>query len=87
MDTIRHNVTLENRSKLFVDGVEEVISFDEYSVYLNTTKGKLLINGTDLHVQTLCLEKGNVVIDGNICELMYEDEQKSAKRGLFGRAK
>ena len=85
MDTNRHNISLENRKRVFVDGVDEVISFDEYSVYMNTSLGRLLINGEQLHIQTLCLEKGNVVVDGEINEIIYESDQKNAKKGIFGR--
>ena len=85
METNIHNISLENRKRVFVDGVSEVISFDEFSVYMNTSLGRLLINGDELHIQTLCLEKGNVIIDGEINEIIYENDQKNAKKGIFSR--
>ena len=88
MDSTRnHNVKLENRKKLVLDGVNDVVSFDDMSVVLDTAMGRLNINGTELHIQVLCLESGEVVIEGNISEMIYEDESNDTPRGLFGRLK
>ncbi len=85
MDSNKHCIRLENRKKLLLDGISDVISFDDMSVILDTVLGRLEINGTDLHIQVLSLESGNVVIDGSISEIMYEDETESTKKGFFGR--
>ena len=37
----QHNIILENRKKLVVSGVTEVLSFEEDSVELKTVKGNL----------------------------------------------
>ncbi len=80
-----HNIRLENRNMLYIDGVKDVVSFDDLSVVLNTEKGKLVINGNGLHVQQLLLETGNVIIDGEINELIYVDEIEQKRSGFFGR--
>ncbi len=85
MDSNKHSIRLENRKKLMLDGIKDVISFDDMSVVLDTVMGRLEINGTDLHIQVLSLESGNVVIEGNISEIMYEDESEPTKKGFFGR--
>ena len=85
MDSIKHNVILEDRNKLAVDGVNDVVSFDDVSVILDTVSGRLNIVGTNLHIQLLCLDSGKVVIDGEISEMVYEDERASVKKGFFGR--
>ncbi len=87
MDTARktiHNLTLENRKKLVLDGVEDVISFDDASVLLDTVMGQLTINGSSLRIQELCLEKGNVSLEGDIDEILYSDTQVK-KSGFFGK--
>lgn len=85
MDNGVNNIRLEGRKRLFAGGVNEVISFDEYSVILDTVEGQLNIGGEDLHVKALCLEKGDVTVEGRIDELVYEDVGRSEKRSIFGR--
>ena len=85
MDSNKHNIKLENRKRLVIDGVADVISFDEETVLLDTVLGRLNIGGSDLHIQTLCVESGDVTVEGNISELIYEEDEKQTKRGFFGR--
>ena len=80
-----HNIKLEDRKKLFLEGVSDVISFDDISVVLDTALGRLNINGNELHIQTLCLETGIVTVEGRIDELIYEDTSDKKKKGIFGR--
>ncbi len=85
MDSNKHNIILENRRKLTLDGIIDVKEFDDLSVALDTALGRLNIVGSELHIHTLCLEKGEVVIEGLISEIIYEDEAAHTKKGLFGR--
>lgn len=84
MDNNTHNINLLNRKKLILDGVAEVISFDDLSVVLETFGGKMTVNGDGLHIQKLCLESGDVEIEGRIDEIIYENTEKTGK-GFFGR--
>ena len=43
-----HNVVVENRERLSVSGVAEVISFDENEVSLVTSMGILTVGGQEL---------------------------------------
>jgi sporulation protein YabP len=87
MDSNRHNLRLENRKKLILDGVRDVISFDDMYVVLDTVRGRLNVNGTNLHIQVLSLESGEVVVEGDVAELIYEDETNNTKKGFFGKLK
>ena len=44
----RGNIILENRKKMTLTGVEEVISFDDEKILLNTKLGALTIKGQSL---------------------------------------
>ena len=77
-----HELRLENRARLSVNGVREVESFDEESVVLHTTKGVLVIRGQQLHLQTLSI-CGQVAVDGTVDAMSYEEAQR--KGGLFSR--
>ncbi len=78
-----HNVVVENRERLSVSGVAEVISFDENEVSLVTSMGILTVGGQELHVEKLNLEMGELAIVGRVEAVVYEDEQQR-RRGTVG---
>ena len=45
LDECKGNITLENRKKMTLTGVEEGISFDDEKILLNTKLGALTIKG------------------------------------------
>ena len=55
-----HKLTLSNRRTAGITGVSDVISFDISEVLLETDMGMLKIQGADLHVNRLTLEKGEI---------------------------
>ena len=86
--TQAHSLSLRNRKSLEVNGVNDVIRFDEESVVLSTVCGTLTVEGTSLHVQVLDLASGTVVIDGKVDALLYFDTDgvdAEVKRGWLGR--
>ena len=68
-----HDLRLEDRSKLTMTGVTEVVSFEETGVLLRTALGTLVIQGRDLQLKTLALEGGQVAVEGSISALLYEE--------------
>ncbi len=68
-----HNVILEDRSRLSVSGVEDVDSFDEQRIILKTAKGVLILRGSELHIDKLSLETGELAVTGLITDLGYEE--------------
>lgn len=82
-----HALTLTERGKLAVSGVDEVLRFDEEEVEMRTARGDLIVRGSELHVGRLAIDTGELTIDGNVDELIYSD---AAPRGegfwqrLFG---
>lgn len=75
-----HQITLNNRNILAVDGVTNLGSYEEELLILETVAGVLEIKGGRLHVQQLNIDQGRVVIDGEICSLVYTD-QDLVKKG------
>ena len=75
--TLPHKLTLDQRSKLTMTGVREVISFDDSAVVLETELGALTVHGSGLQMKTLSLEGGQVAVEGNVCALIYEEPRKS----------
>lgn len=68
-----HRLTLNERRQLSMTGVLEVVSFDDTAVVLRTELGTLVIQGRDLQLKTLSLEGGQVVVEGTVSALHYEE--------------
>ncbi len=82
-----HKISLFNRSNGMINGVREVISFDLGEIILDTEQGVLMIQGEDLHVTKLTVEKGEVEIEGIIDSMAYSDNAslKGEKGGFVRR--
>ncbi len=61
-------------------GITDVISFDLNKVVLETEYGLMTIKGSDLHVNRLSVEKGELDIDGKVEALVYSQSQGLAKK-------
>lgn len=87
--TLQHNhkLVINNRKTSMVTGVIDVLSFDLNEVLLETELGMMMVKGTDLHVNRLSLEKGEVDLSGNIDSVSYSDVQSSIKHqeNLFSK--
>lgn len=68
-----HSLTLHSRSKLTMTGVTEVAGFDENTVVLRTGLGTLVVQGRELQLKALSPEGGNVVIEGTVSALAYQE--------------
>lgn len=68
-----HKLTLQERSHLSMTGVTEVASFDENAVILHTELGTLIVQGEDLQLKTLSTEAGQVMVEGKVSALVYEE--------------
>lgn len=81
--TRTQNLFVENREKLTISGVTDVISFDETTITLNTELGGLVLKGTGLHINKLNVEDGNLSIEGYITSCTYTDKSDNKKTGSF----
>lgn len=68
-----HKLTLNERKNLTMNGVTEVVSFDENSVVLKTAMGNLTVHGEGLQLKNLSAEGGQVAVNGKIDALLYEE--------------
>lgn len=80
-----YGLILDRRDHLALTGVQDVLSFDESQVLLRTEGGQLTINGQNLHVARLMLEEGQLVLDGAVDSLIYEEARRTKKGGLAAR--
>ncbi|MBO5715702.1 MAG: sporulation protein YabP [Clostridia bacterium] len=82
---IVHNLVMNSREKLSIDGVKDIISFDENNVNLKTVCGDLYIEGENLHINVLNIEKGEVELTGKVSGLNYLDSNNNEKSTLLSR--
>ena len=85
-----HKLVINNRKTSVITGVLDVLSFDLNEILLETELGMLMIKGSDLHVNRLSLDKGEVDISGTIDSVSYSEVNEKVKKGenfiskLFG---
>ena len=69
------NLILENRGKLSISGVLDVLSFDDQVVIVQTELGLLTIKGENLRINKLSIDTSEVIVEGEISYLAYSDKE------------
>ena len=84
--SIIQNIILENREKLTISGVLDVLSFDDQIVILETELGLLSIKGENLKINKLSIDTGDIIVEGDIINLGYSEKDIDRKNGsIFGK--
>ena len=83
MTNVVQNIVLENREKLNIAGVLDVLSFDDQIVILETELGLLTIKGENIRINKLSLDTSEVTVEGEISQLAYSDKDTIEKSGGF----
>ncbi|NLT94977.1 MAG: sporulation protein YabP [Clostridia bacterium] len=84
-----YTLSLVNREMLQINGVNNVVSYDEAEILIQTVLGVLVVKGEGLHITNLNLEDGKLAVEGYINKLEYQ-EDKGAKlrdksKGIFSK--
>ena len=77
------NLILENRGKLSISGVLDVLSFDDQVVILETELGLLTVKGENIRINKLSIDTSEVVVEGDISSLAYSDKENEKIKGNF----
>ncbi|MDR1463779.1 MAG: sporulation protein YabP [Oscillospiraceae bacterium] len=80
-----HTVMMEDRRLLTVSGVSDVDSFDEHTVTVFTDLGELTVRGDDLHINRLSVEVGELLLEGKIVSLTYQEDTPRQSGGFFSK--
>ncbi len=80
---LNHSIILEDRKKLMLTGIKNVLTFDEETIILDSSYGKLAIKGTGLHILNFNTETGDLSAEGRINALIYTTEEKNG--GFFSK--
>ena len=73
---MEQNITLKDRSKLVISGVEHIYSFNDKRVELKTSVGEMVIEGENLDMSKLSIDENIISIDGNINSMVYAKPKK-----------
>ena len=80
------NLILENRGKLSISGVIDVLSFDDQVVIVQTELGMLTIKGENLRINKLSIDTSEVIVEGEISNLAYSEKDMERKNSnLLGK--
>ena len=77
-----HTITLNDRKRLVITGVEDVDCFNEQIVVLKTPLGTLTVTGAGMNMSQLSVEDGRVSLEGEVDALEYSGLKH---RGVLGR--
>ncbi|MEI3356279.1 MAG: sporulation protein YabP [Clostridia bacterium] len=73
------NLILENRGKLSISGVLDVLSFDDQIVIVETELGLLTVKGENLRINKLSIDTSEVIVEGDIASLVYSENKGTDK--------
>lgn len=76
----KSSLMLESRKKLTINGVIEVINFNESQILLNTDVGTMMIRGQELKMNKLDVQNGDVVIAGKLDSFIYTNDKSKVKK-------
>lgn len=83
---IIQNLILENREKLSISGVVDVLSFDDQVVIVETELGLLTVKGENLRINKLSIDTSEVIVEGEIYNLAYSENDLDKKTsGIFNK--
>ena len=77
--SVIQNLILENRGKLSISGVLDVLSFDDQVVILETELGLLTVKGENLKINKLSIDTSEVIVEGDISYMAYSDNKNIDK--------
>ncbi len=78
-----HNIIIEDRKKLTLSGVKDVVSFDDETLLLETVLGRLTVKGAGLHIVNFDTASGDLFAEGKIYAAVYTSDEKNG--GFFSR--
>lgn len=79
-EEFKSSLNLEDRKILVMNGVLEVLNFNDEKITLNTKLGSLGIKGKNLRVKKLDLENSEIIIHGYVDSLIYNGSKAKRKK-------
>ena len=78
------NIVISDRSRVEINSVKAVVSFDEDVVLVDSALGKISVEGRELLIENFEKATGKILITGKIIGVFYiEKLAKTKNRGIF----
>lgn len=85
MSDAKRMLTLQNRELLRIEGVREIVSFDEQGAQLSCIDGDVCVEGEGIKIVELDRECSSVEIVGRIDCIAYLVGKEEKRATFFGR--
>ena len=80
----KQEIIIRNRSFVEIDGINNIRSFDDESVLLESSAGKIVVEGEELRIESLEKITGKILICGKIKGVFYPDfKELKRPKGFF----
>ena len=80
---VNSTLTLDNRKRLSISGVSEVLGFSETAIKLSIGNDRLFIVGEKLKITAFNKASGNFTCDGEITEMKYGVKKQPLIKRIF----
>ncbi len=77
------SIVIDNRKRLVINGVINIEGFDDGEVTLIINEGKINVEGSELKIESLTKESGEIIITGDINGVFYSRQKLSS--GLLSK--
>lgn len=85
---VEQNIIIGDRKKITVTGIKSVDSFDDTMISATTVTDTVLnIEGSDLQIKDVNLDKLQFEASGNITGLYYIESASGSKKSIFSYLK
>lgn len=79
-----YTISIANLKSFTMSGVHDIAGFDGEYILLETSLGKISIEGNELKIESLSKENGEIFITGDISGV-YATPEREKKVGFFGK--
>lgn len=76
-------ITITDMNSITMNEIKHIVGFDGNTVALDTERGRVMIEGSDLKVESLEKEEGKIVISGNFKGLFFAE--RKPKSGILDK--
>ena len=80
---INNNIIMEDRKKLTLTGIKDVIAFDDETITLASSLGRIVIKGEALRIVSFDNKSGDLSAEGKFSAIVYTAEERS--EGFFSK--
>lgn len=78
-----NNIIIENREKMTISGVTDILSFDDQIIIVETNLGLLTIKGENLKINKLNIDTNEFSLNGKIISAAYSEGISEGRQSSF----